>query len=124
MKIVGDLLVTVPGNKMEKVAADNAAGWIAGFRDRWLYVKRFPIFADGDYADGGNSVEIWVDAAGTRTEIEPLSPKVRLEPGQSYQFLETWDLKRVSDDVQSADDVPRLLGYVEHMAPLPRPRRS
>ena len=41
VKIVDDLLVTVPGKKMEKVAADNVAGWIAGFREGWLYVKRF-----------------------------------------------------------------------------------
>jgi len=114
--IVDNLLVTVPGKKMEKVAADNVAGWIAGFRDRWLYVKRFPVYADGDYADGGNSVEIWVDAAGTRTEIEPLSPKVKLRPGESYTFVETWDLRRVAEEIKSAKDIPGLLARVREMA--------
>jgi len=116
VKIVGDLLVTVPGKKMEKVAADNVAGWIAGFRAGWLYVKRFPITPDGDYADGGNSVEIWVDAAGTRTEIEPLSPKVKLQPGESYSFSETWDLRRVTEEVNGAQDIPKLLPHVKKMA--------
>ena len=116
VKIVDNLLVTVPGKKMEKVAADNVAGWIAGFRDGWLYVKRFPVFPDGDYADGGNSVEIWVDAAGTRTEIEPLSPKVKLKPGESYTFVETWDLRQVTEEISGAEDVPKLLAPVREMA--------
>ncbi len=116
VKIVDDLLVTVPGKKMEKVAGDNVAGWIAGFRDGWLYIKRFPVFADGDYADGGNSVEIWVDAAGTRTEIEPLSPKVKLRPGESYTFVENWDLRHVAEDIKNAQDIPGLLPYVREMA--------
>lgn len=119
VEIVGDLLVTVPGKKMEKVAADSMAGWIAGFREGWLYVKRFPVYADGDYADGGNSVEFWVDAAGTRTEIEPLSPKVELQPGKSYSFIERWDLRSVKEEVKAAKDIPKLLPYVEGMAPLP-----
>jgi hypothetical protein len=112
VKIVDNLLVTVPGNKMEKVAADNVAGWIAGYREGWLYVKRFPVDLKGDYADGGNSVEIWVDAAGTRTEIEPLSPKVKLLPGASYAFSETWDLRKVEDPIKSAADVPQLLQHI------------
>ncbi len=118
VEIVDGLLVTVPGKKMEKVAADNVAGWIAGFSEEWLYVKRFPVFADGDYADGGNSVEIWVDAAGTRTEIEPLSPKVQLRPGESYTFAEDWDLRQVREEIKRAEDIPKLLPYVREMAGL------
>jgi hypothetical protein len=118
VNIVDNLLITVPGKKMEKVAADNAAGWMAGYRDGWLYVKRFPVYPDGDYADGGNSVEIWVDAAGTRTEIEPLSPKITLRPGESYSFVESWDLRRVEEAITSAEDVARLLSHVREMATL------
>jgi hypothetical protein len=92
------------------------AGWIAGFREGWLYVKRFPVDTDGDYADGGNSVEIWVNAAGTRTEIEPLSPKVKLRPGESYTFVEHWDLRRVTEEIKTAKDIPGLLAIVREMA--------
>jgi len=119
VRILDDLLITVPGKKMEKVAADSAAGWIAGFRDGWLYVKRFPFYPDGDYADGGNSVEFWVDEAGTRTEIEPLSPKVTLRPGESYSFVESWDLRRIEEEITTAEHIPRLLAYVEEMARPP-----
>jgi len=115
-RIVGDLLVTVPGKKMEKVGADSMAGWIAGFRDGWLYVKRFPVYPDGDYADGGNSVEFWVDAGGRMLEIEPLSPKVKLPPGQSYSFDERWDLRRVEAKIAAAEDIPTLLPLVRDMA--------
>lgn len=116
VRILNDLLITVPGKKMEKVAADNVAGWIAGYREGWLYVKRFPVYADGDYADGGNSVEIWVNAAGTRTEIEPLSPKVKLQPGESYSFAERWDLRRVEERINNHKDIPKLLSHVKQMA--------
>jgi hypothetical protein len=116
VEIVDNLLITVPGKKMEKVAADSMAGWIAGYRDGWLYVKRFPVFPKGDYADGGNSVEFWVDAAGTRTEIEPLSPKVNLRPGETYSFVEKWDLQLVEPNIESAKDIPRLLPHVKEMA--------
>jgi hypothetical protein len=119
VRIVNNLLVTVPGNKMEKVGTDNPAGWMAGFRDGWLYVKRFPIYADGDYADSGNRMEIWVDAAGIRTEIEPLSPKFKLRPGEFHAFVESWDLRRVEDKINRADDIPKLLPYVKEMALLP-----
>ncbi len=119
VEIVDNLLVTVPGKKMEKVAADSVAGWIAGYGDGWLYVKRFPVAPRGDYADGGNSVEFWVDAAGTRTEIEPLSPKVRLRPGESYSFTQRWDLRKTDVIVEQAADVPKLLPLVKEMA---RPR--
>jgi hypothetical protein len=118
--IVGDLLVTIPGKKMEKVAADSVAGWIAGFCDGWLYVKRFPVVSDGDFADGGNSVEFWVDPSGTRTEIEPLSPKVKLRPGESYSFDEQWDLQRVEETITRAEDVPKLMPYVRKMARWPK----
>jgi len=120
VKIIGDLLITVPGKKMEKVGADSVAGWIAGFRDGWLYVKQFPVYPNADYADGGNSVEFWVDPAGTRTEIEPLSPKVRLQPGESYSFDERWDLQRVEETIVGADDIPKLLPTIRKMAQLPK----
>jgi len=116
VKILNDLLITVPGKKMEKVAADNVAGWMAGYREGWLYVKRFPVYAHGDYADGGNSVEIWVNAAGTRTEIEPLSPKVKLQPGESYSFTERWDLRRVEEQINTHHDIPKLVSSVKRMA--------
>jgi hypothetical protein len=119
VKVLKNLLVTIPGKTMEKVAADNTAGWIAGFYDGWLYVKRFPVYRDGDYADGGNSVEIWVDAAGTRTEIEPLSPKVRLKPGETYSFEQRWDLRRVEEKIARAEDIPKLLPYIGKMAQSP-----
>jgi len=117
VKIVDNLLVTVPGKKMEKVGADSMAGWIAGLNDEnYLYVKRFPVFPDGDYADGGNSVEFWVNPEGTRTEIEPLSPKVTLKPGESYTFTERWDLRRVEEKISGAEDIPKLMGHVNAMA--------
>ena len=116
VRIVGGLLVTIPGEQMEKVGGDCERGWVAGSRDSWLFVKRFPVQPAGDYADGGNRVEIYVD--GRVTELEPLSPKVRLAPGESYSFDERWDLRRVEQEVTGADDIPKLLHHVSQMAPL------
>lgn len=117
-RIVDDLLVVQPGKQEAKVAADSMAGWMAGYRANDLFVKRFPTFPAGDYADGGNIVEIWVDSAGTRMEIEPLSPKVPLEPGESYTFYQMWDLLSVDVKIESAEDVPKLLPCVKKAAKL------
>lgn len=119
VQIVGDLLVVIPGVKMEKVGADSMEGWVAGFREGWLYVKRYPIAANGDYADGGNTVELWVDSQ-KRMEIEPMSPKVKLAPGASYSLIEKWDLRKVEEKIAGAADVPKLLPTVKEMAPLPK----
>ncbi len=112
---VGNLLVAVPGRKTEKVGADSMAGWVAGFRNGWLYVKRFPVVADGCYGDGGNTVALYVDAQ-ERTELEPMSPTVKLAPGQMDSFDERWDLRRVEVDITKADDILRLLPIVREMA--------
>ncbi|MCX8035569.1 MAG: DUF4380 domain-containing protein [Candidatus Sumerlaeia bacterium] len=116
---IGNLLVTVPGRKTEKVGADSMTGWVAGFRNGWLYVKRFPVFADAHYGDGGNTVALYVDAQ-ERTELEPMSPTVKLAPGQTYSFEERWDLRHVEVEITKAEDVVRLLPIVQEMAREPR----
>jgi len=120
VQMLGNLLVTVPGQKTEKVGADSQDGWVAGFRDGWLYVKKYSVVPGGDYADGGNTVELWVDAQ-KRTEIEPLGPKVKLAPGATSSLTERWDLRRVEVKISGAADIPNLLPIVRQMAPPQTP---
>ncbi|MGB0580136.1 MAG: hypothetical protein ACPGVU_10585 [Limisphaerales bacterium] len=93
-----------------KIGADSVAGWIAYVRGNLLFVKYFPITRDGDYADGGNTLSVMWN--GTVTELSPTSPRVKIKPGENYDFPERWILKPVSRTVDSISDVKRILREV------------
>ncbi|MHB8522658.1 MAG: hypothetical protein ACYDH9_18120 [Limisphaerales bacterium] len=97
VKILDGVLVAQADGAATKVGADSDAGWIAYARGRVLLVKFFPVFAGGNYSDGGNSVEAYFD--DHVAELEPLSPEVRLHPGESYQFPEKWSLIELKSEV-------------------------
>jgi hypothetical protein len=92
----------LPDAREMKIGADSDAGWIAYARGRLLFIKYFPVFADGNYSDGGNTVEFYCsDRVG---ELEPLSPEVALKPGQNYTFPEKWTLVELDRPVRNYDD--------------------
>jgi hypothetical protein len=80
-----------------KIGADSDAGWIAYARGRILFVKYFPVFANGNYSDGGNTVEFYCSARVA--ELEPLSPEVTLKPSETYSFPEKWILIELEKEV-------------------------
>lgn len=82
-----------------KIGADSDAGWIAYARGRVLFVKYFPVFRDGNYSDGGNTVEFY--CSDRVAELEPLSPEVTLKPGETYPFPEKWTLIELPQEVTS-----------------------
>jgi hypothetical protein len=93
-----------------KLGADSDAGWIAYVRGRMLFVKYFPWFAEGNYSDGGNSVELYFD--GKVAELEPLSPEVTLHPGDSYSFPERWTLIELKEEALTFDQVRALVKLI------------
>lgn len=97
VKVLDGVLVTQAGGPALKVGADSDAGWIAYARGKLLFVKYFPFFPKGDYTDGGNSVEFYCDAR--IAELEPLSPEIKLKPGENYSFPEKWVLIELKDEV-------------------------
>ena len=105
----GHLLIDT-GHGAAKVGSDVAEGWIAYVRGRLLFVKYFPITPDGDYADGGNTLCVMCN--GVVTELSPLSPRVRLDPGRHYDFPERLVLKPLKREVRSFRDLRRILDEV------------
>ncbi len=89
----------VPDAATLKVGADSDAGWIAYARGKILFVKYFPVFAKGNYSDGGNTVEFY--CSERVAELEPLSPEVTLKPGETYSFPEKWILIELEKEVTS-----------------------
>jgi len=89
----------LPGAAEMKLGADSDAGWIAYVRGKVLFVKYFPVVRDGNYSDGGNTVELF--CSDRVAEVEPLSPETVLKPGQNYSFPEKWTLLELPAEVTS-----------------------
>jgi hypothetical protein len=90
-----------------KIGADSEAGWIAYALGRILFVKYFPVFATGNYTDGGNTVEFY--CSDKVAELEPLSPEVTLKPTGTYSFPEKWLLVELEQEVKSYEQARALV---------------
>ena len=90
-----------------KMGADSDAGWIAYARGKVLFVKYFPVFAKGNYSDGGNTVEFY--CSDRVAELEPLSPEVSLKSGETYSFPEKWILIELEKEVTSYEQARSLV---------------
>lgn len=73
-----------------KLGFPNPAGWLAYHLDRTLFVKQAAYQAEADYLDFGSSSECYCNAEFL--ELETLSPRITLAPGQSASHRETWRL--------------------------------
>lgn len=109
VKLLDGVLVARCEGERTKLGADSDAGWIAYARGRLLFVKYFPHYAGANYSDSGNSVEVYFDH---RAELEPLSPEVKLKPGESWEFPELWRLVRLDRDVKTAEQARALVKSV------------
>ena len=108
--ILDGVLVTETAGEPSKLGADSDAGWVAYVRGKLLFVKYFPYNRKGNYTDGGNFVQVYFDQRVA--EIEPLSPEIKLEPGQNYSFPEQWvliPLKREVTTVQQARELVKRI---------------
>ncbi len=110
VKILKAVLVAKTEGEPTKVGADSDAGWIAYVRGKLLFVKYFPYFAGRKYSDGGNSVELYFDRR--ISELEPLSPEIKLKPGESYDFPEKWTLVELEKEVSTFEEARKLVKKV------------
>ncbi len=118
VRIMKGMLVARCEGPATKVGADSDAGWIAYVRGRLLLVKYFPFFPQGNYSDGGNSVELYYDERVA--ELEPLSPEVKLQPGGSHMFPEKWTLIELEKEVLTFEKAAEL---VKRIPPSPFGRK-
>ena len=113
VQVLDGVLVAQALGKEGKIGADSDAGWIAYVRDRLLYIKAFPYYKDGNYSDGGNSVEFyWSPQVG---EVEPLSPEIKLSPNQEYEFTETWMLVKLDEPADTFEKARALVERVKSL---------
>jgi len=110
VRIIKEHLVARCVGPATKIGADSTAGWIAYARGRLLFVKFFPFYADGTYTDGGCTVELYFDERVA--ELEPLSPEILLQPGQSFTFPEKWVLIQLKEPVNSHEDAVKVIGQI------------
>lgn len=113
-RVIDNVLVieakALPDARELKVGADSDVGWIAYTKGKLLYVKHFPVTPKANYSDGGCSVEFYCN--DRIAEVEPLSPEVRLKPGEEYQFPEKWTLLPLVEEVVTAEKARELVKLV------------
>ncbi len=79
-----------------KVGTSNRRGWAAYAHHGCLFLKRFPYIEDAVYPDGGMNFETYTN--GSFLEMESLSPLRTLQPQETSEHIETWD---IIDDVKA-----------------------
>jgi len=110
VQILGGILIAKAKGEATKIGADTRAEWIAYVRGRLLFIKYFPWDKKGSYTDGGNTVELYWDQE--TAELEPLSPEVKLAPGQSCIFPEKWALHKLDKEITSFAQVREIVGRI------------
>lgn len=74
----------------QKIGVTNKIGWAAYLSGETLFVKRFSYEMGASYPDSGCNNEIFT--AGSFIELESLSPVKSLEPGETIEHIERWQL--------------------------------
>jgi hypothetical protein len=102
----GVLVVTAAGD-VTQIGSDTRSGWIAYALGKLLFVKYFPCFTGGNYSDAGNTVEVYFDQRAV--ELSPLSPEIKLAPGQEYSFPEKWLLIALPREITTWEEARKLV---------------
>lgn len=74
----------------QKIGVANKQGWAAYLTGETLFVKRFDYTEGASYPDAGCNTEVFT--AASFIEVESLSPLKYLEPGETIEHVERWQL--------------------------------
>ncbi len=95
-----DALVTVNDSLLEykaskinnsgKYGVDADDGWMAYGYNEMLFVKRFPYSTTGNYLEEAGQTIVFYTNGSRFVEMEPVSPEMVLDPGDSCTFDEDW----------------------------------
>lgn len=97
-----------------KIGVMNRRGWLGYRRGDALFVKRFRPQPEASHIDFGCNSEIY--ANDQFLELETLSPRARLGPGESVRHSETWEF--VAGFAAAADHRALRQILAEHAATL------
>lgn len=93
---LGDDYITVSMDPDKEVAAKvgvlNEHGWMAYLNKGNAFIKKFGFQEGAAYPDNGCNCESYT--CRKYTEMECLSPMVKIEPGKTAQHKEVWELKK------------------------------
>ncbi|MBE0670990.1 MAG: hypothetical protein IH588_10410 [Anaerolineales bacterium] len=86
-----------------KIGYFNPHGWLAYWMDGVLFKKTFSALTNSTYPDNNSNAELFCN--NEFVELESLSPLVKLNPGESVEHVETWEvfanLNPLPEEVQS-----------------------
>ena len=113
----GMLVLRAVGESSLKVGLDSSDGWMAYACDGLLFAKRFRYVPGGVYNDAlGFSAAIYLNEK--MCELEPISPRAVLGPGESYTFDEEWWLFDYPITPDTSPDPSAIRRYVaQHTLP-------
>ena len=100
-----------PGNG-SKATIDGRDGWIAYIFEGYAVVKVFADVHPLDIMPGEQDVEIYVDSKFDYIEIEVLSEKTELAPGESLEWQVEWKILEIPADMdisRGSHDLPALI---------------
>ncbi len=102
VEISRGILYAKASGKPMKIGLDSDEGWIAYAWRHFLFVKYSPHYRTGDYSNAGCTVAAsW---NGNHTELQLLSPEVKLKPGEAFRFPGYWKIVELKDEVSSLKD--------------------
>lgn len=90
-----------------KFGVHSEHGYAAYFNHGNLFVKRYSPVENGNYPDGGVSYETYTDA--NCCEMETLGQLISLQPGQTAQHVETWQLIPQVLQPESAEEIDKAI---------------
>jgi hypothetical protein len=74
----------------QKIGVANKRGWVAYLLGETLFVKRFDYTEGASYPDSGCNTEVFT--AASFIELESLSPLTYVEPDETIEHVERWQL--------------------------------
>lgn len=78
----------------QKIGVLNKQGWAAYNWQDQKFVKRFDYVEGAAYPDMNSNTELYT--AGNFVEVESLAPLVTLQPGETTEYTEYWELQMIS----------------------------
>jgi hypothetical protein len=86
-----------------------STGWIGYLRKNLFFLKRFDPQFDRLHPDRNSNVEVYSNHRFI--EIETLAPLVKLEPGQTTEHVETWEIIKTKPATTPAE----LIAVIKHL---------
>lgn len=90
-----------------KIGYPNRSGWVGYLNHGVLFIKRIPPYTEQSYVDHGSNCESYCN--NRFIELETLSPLHKLEPGQSMNLIETWQLFPVNETPENKEEMVQLV---------------